>query len=79
VKFELIRGGINEEHVTHYNLIEAPDKPGYQWESLPEKAAEELVIGTLEKYWSLNAVRQVQHQENELTERWTKLIEELKS
>jgi len=58
-----------------FQLPEQPDKPGaYQWEGLGESQAGALVIGNLERFWSLGAVRHVEEEESRATMRWRRLI-----
>lgn len=59
--FQFIRCGINKEHIAEFNLVENPEKPGtYQWEALSEAQAQKLILGNLEKHWSLGAVKIVE-------------------
>jgi hypothetical protein len=74
--FQLIRCGINKEHIQEYGLIENPEKPGtYQWEALNEAQAQKLILDNLERFWSLGAVKRVEDAEAKATQRWISLIE----
>jgi len=74
--FTFIRCGINKEHIDIFHLPEQPDKPGaFQWEALSEAQAQKLILGNLQKYWSLGAVKRVEEQEARATARWVRLIE----
>jgi len=76
VPFNFIRCGINKEHISKFELIENPEKPGtYQWEALSEKAAQQLILDNLERFWSLGAIRQMEEKEKQATQRWRRLIE----
>lgn len=75
--FELIRCGINEEHISRFHLVERPEKLGaYQWEALNEDAARQLILGNLGKYWRLGAIEQVEEQEDQATECWIRLVDD---
>jgi hypothetical protein len=75
-QFQLIRCGINKEHIQECGLVENPEKPGaYQWEALSEEAAEELILTNLERFWSLGAVQRVEREEEQATQCWVRLIE----
>lgn len=77
VPFQFVRCGINKEHITRFDLIENPEKPGtYQWEALGEDAAKELILGNLEKFWSLSDIEKVQEREAEADEEWTEIVNE---
>lgn len=75
-QFQLIRCGINKEHIQECGLVENPEKPGtYQWEALSEEAAEKLILTNLERFWSLGAVQRVEKEEEQATQCWVRLIE----
>ncbi len=43
-QFTFRRVGINDSHITQYDITENPERPGtYQWEGLEDSAAEELI------------------------------------
>jgi hypothetical protein len=72
-EFEFFRCGINREHIQQFNLTERPENPGaYQWEALNEAAAQQLILGNLEK---LGSVKRVEQEEAQATARWVQLIE----
>jgi len=76
IQFQFFRCGINEEHIQQFNLTECPENPGaYQWEALNETAAQQLILGNLEKNWSLGSVKRVEQEEAQATARWVQLIE----
>jgi len=76
VPFTLIRCGINKQHISEFSLVENPEKPGaYQWEALNESRAQQLIIGNLERFWSLGAVQRVEEEEEQATQCWVRLIE----
>jgi len=77
VPFQFIRCGINKKQILDWGLIESFDKEGtFQWEALSEDKAKDLIVGNIEKYWSIKQVKEVEAQEAEITERWKTLIEE---
>jgi len=74
--FRYVRCGINKEHIEKFGLIENPEKPGaYQWEALSEGAAEQLILGNLERFWSLDSINKVKEREGRAEERWREIIE----
>lgn len=73
--FEFVRVGINKQQVVDWGILEAFDKEGtYQWEALSEQQAETLIINSIKKYWSLEQVKIVEHNEALATKRWKELI-----
>jgi len=80
VPFEFRRIGLTKEHVERWKLPENPEKPGeYQWEALPDEAARELIVGALEEVMDVEALRKVEEEEREATEKWRKMLERLSS
>jgi hypothetical protein len=78
VDFEFYRCGLNKEHIETFKLPEQPDKPGcFQWEALSEDQARKLILGNLERFWSLEAIRKVESLEAEATRRWIGLLDEV--
>lgn len=76
IPFDFIRCGINKEHIGSMGIIKAFDKKEtYQWEALNEDNARALIIGNIEKYWSLEKVKEVEARELKATERWKVIIE----
>lgn len=76
--FSFLRCGINEEHVKAFKLPEQPEKPGcFQWEALSEEQAQELILGNLERFWSLDSIRAVEALEAKATQQWIRLVEEI--
>lgn len=74
--FTFVRCGINKDQVVEWGIIEAFDKEEtYQWEALDEDKAKALIVGNVEKYWSLEKIKEVENTEYEATRRWVTLIE----
>ena len=75
--FKFFRCGINKEQIVEWGMIESFDKEGtYQWEALSEDKAKALILGYVEKYWSLDKIQEVEEKEREATERWKDFIQE---
>lgn len=65
--FQLIRVGLNDEHVSQYGIPENPERPGtYQWEGLDDDAAQEL-IGQVNEYLDMDAFQTVMDREADIT------------
>jgi len=74
--FEFKRCGLNQEHVTRYNLPENIEKPGaYQWEALGDAEAKALIVGNLEQYVNLDAMDTVEAQEDRITAKFRARLE----
>jgi hypothetical protein len=70
VDFEFVRCGLTEEQVMRYDILENPEKPGdYQWEALPDMAANEIITGAVSRYLRQDAFSGVMGQERR-AERW---------
>ncbi len=51
VDFIVDRRGLNQGDAIKYNIPENIDKPGsYQWEALPDQAARQIILNSIEKY-----------------------------
>jgi len=75
---KFFRCGLNKEHIERWNLPENPTRPGeYQWETLGDDQARELIESNIKKYWSLKAVEEVQQREEEDAKRWSKILREV--
>jgi hypothetical protein len=72
------RVGLTQKQGKHYGLTDNPEKPGtYQWESLPDDAAGELITGALDEYApDLDAVTEL---EKKTTARFAMAIEKLRA
>ena len=69
LRFE--RCGLNPEHIERWNLPENPTRPGeYQWEALGDEEAKELIENSIERYWNLKAVEEIEEKEGRDAERW---------
>lgn len=81
VDIELIRCGINEEHIKQFNILEKFDKESgevkYQWEAITEQQAQSLIVNAIEKYWSLDKIREVEAKEAEYTKLWRPIAEKI--
>lgn len=53
IKF--IRCGLTEQQVERYNIPENFDHPGYQWEALDDRAAQEIIADGLKPYYDTRA------------------------
>ena len=76
VPFEFERIGLNEEHVSMYDIPEKIEGEGYQWEALDDEGAKELITTALDREIDLGAIREVEERERQATERWKKIIED---
>ncbi|MDP3948249.1 MAG: hypothetical protein Q8P87_00895 [bacterium] len=64
VNFEIVRCGLNPEHISKYSVPENPDKLGeYQWEALDDNSAREIIEENIAKYVDL--VKIEEHREKE--------------
>ena len=76
--FEFIVAGLTLAQAKKYKLPENPEKKGqYQWEALPDKAAKEIILGTVRKYWNFKAVESMQEEQNVLSEEWHTIIDDI--
>jgi hypothetical protein len=76
--FRFIRCGINQNQIQEFGLIEQPERPGcYQWEALSETDAQHLILGNLERFWSLGDIKKVETDEDRATCRWIQLIQNI--
>lgn len=71
------RIGINPEQIEELNLPENPEHPGtYQWEALEDEQAEEL-IDKANDLLDIDAFKEVQKQEDEITNRLRNKLKEI--
>ena len=64
VEFEFVRCGLNVDQVQRYNVPENPEKPGeYQWEALPDDAAQEIISGHVDQYLRHDAFAKIESKE----------------
>lgn len=78
VEFEFIRCGLNPGDEITYDIPENPDKPGtYQWEALTDEAAQTIITAATEPYINQEAFSQVEEEEQEITIRFRKRMEDL--
>jgi hypothetical protein len=74
--FQVERVGLLQEHVSQYNLPDNPERPGeYQWEALPDESARELIENALNTYVDLEAIRKIEEEEEQATERWNAFLD----
>jgi hypothetical protein len=70
VCFKAYRCGLNADQVVRYNIEEDVDKTGkYQWEAVRADAAEEIITGALDSLLYHGAIKLVEEQERETTEK----------
>ncbi len=79
--FTIIDCGLNSSQVDDFNVIENPDRPGeYQWVSLSDEGANEIITNALESYWDQDANQEALDDETEgeelLKERLARLFED---
>lgn len=68
VDFQFVRCGLNLGQPEQFGLPENPDKPGqYQWEALPDEAAEEIITGNVNDWVDLDAFDHVEEREDYAT------------
>lgn len=78
VPFDFERIGLTEEHVTHWNLPDNPEKLGqYQWEALPDEGAEELIVGALAPLIDTDKIKRVQKHEARVHKHWCEALDGL--
>jgi len=69
------RIGLNAEHIEKWKLPENPERPGeYQWEALPEKYAEELIMGSIRQHWNLDMIRRMIRRERRDAVHWREIL-----
>jgi len=69
ISFELIWCGLTPDQAIQYKIPENPDKPGeYQWEALPDYAAQEIIESNIKKYINHEAIDRVKRESEELNE-----------
>lgn len=74
-----VRCGLNPEHIAKWKLPQNPQRlEEYQWEALSDERARELIVGSIGKYWSSEAVRKVEHREERDKKKWAKILGEIK-
>ena len=72
--------GLNKEHVSKYNLPENFEKPGeYQWESLDDPQAKEIITSALDKYVDSNKNAEIERREEAITKKWKEAAEQFVS
>lgn len=70
VDFDFVRCGLTAEQVGRYDIPENPEKPGeYQWEALPDQAANEIITGAVGRYLRHDAFSDAESLERR-AERW---------
>jgi len=71
VRIHYERCGLNEEHLTQYDIPASPNAPGkYQWEAVPDKVAKELIMTNVRKYWDIDLVSRSIYLEEKIGEIW---------
>ena len=74
------RCGLNPEHIERWGLPDNPERPGeYQWESLGDEQARELIVGAIERYWSHGAIEEVERKEERDVERWMSVLRRIQA
>jgi hypothetical protein len=68
--------GLTKEHVARYSLPENFEKPGeYQWESLDDPQAREIITSALDRYVDKEKNKDVERREKSITEKWKEAAE----
>ena len=71
VPFDLIVCGLTKKQARHYKLPANPDKPGeYQWESLEDGQAAEIIGESVGKYVDQNVIEALKDEEEEALSQW---------
>ena len=75
VNFEMVRCGLNPEHISKYAVPENPDKPGeYQWEALDNTSAREIIEENIAKYVDLDKIEEHRDKENLATQQFREYL-----
>jgi hypothetical protein len=78
VDFNFCRCGLSLEQVEKYGIPENPEKPGeFQWEAVPDKAAEEIITASLSPYLDNEKFQKTKDMENEATKLFQQKIGEI--
>lgn len=78
VPFEYTHIGLKPEHIKRFNIPANPERPGeYQWESLDDWMAKELILGELNRIVKLDKIQTCLKIEEEGTQRWKGLFDEI--
>lgn len=75
---KFIRCGLNSEHIEQWDLPTNPERPGeYQWESLSDELAGELITGSIKEHWNLESIKKIERREEKDKKKWTPFVEEI--
>ncbi len=68
---KFVRVGLNKEHIDKWRLPENPERPGeYQWESLGDEPARELIENAIQEYWKPGVINETIDREERDTTKW---------
>jgi hypothetical protein len=70
VEYTLVPGGLTMQQVKKFNIHQNPDKPGYQWESLTDPQAREIITESLLKYHNPGLCKKYEDMDKETLARW---------
>jgi hypothetical protein len=66
--FEFVRCGLNMDQVRRYDVPQNFERPGaFQWESLSDEAAREIITGNVTRFFHHAVILQVEAQEEKVT------------
>jgi hypothetical protein len=77
VDFDLIWCGLTMDQVRRYKIPENFEKPGYQWEALPDEGASEIITMAVRKYIDPDLIEEADEAAREFAEAWRKRIEKI--
>lgn len=73
--FEIVWAGLTIEQAKRYKIPERPEKPGYQWEALSDKAAEKIITSAVGKYLDTNLIEEADAAADAFAEKWREKLE----
>jgi len=76
-EFKVIRCGLTVEQAKKYQIPDSVEGKGYQWEALPDDAAEEIIIAAINEYLDTDIIAAVKDEEAEIYADWSSKIEEI--
>lgn len=75
-KINYKRCGLDPEHIKKYGIPENPKREGeFQWEALDDEMAKEVILEAIGEYWDLDAVKEVEAQQDVDFDNWQDRIE----
>ncbi len=66
VDFDVVWCGLTEEQVQRHGIPASAEKPGYQWESLTDAAAREIITGAVNEWVDKEAIDNARHAAEQL-------------